>query len=53
MEKKITNKELKQELIKVGYPTDEKVDAIKRKLIELDRKGSFFSYVETRMQMVR
>ena len=41
MEKKFTNKELKQELIKVGYPTDEEINAIKRKLIELDRKGSF------------
>lgn len=41
MEKNITNKKLKQELIKVGYPTDEEINAIKRKLIELDRKGSF------------
>ena len=41
MEKKITNKKLKQELIKVGYPTDEEINAIKRKLIDLDRKGSF------------
>lgn len=38
---KITNKELKQELIKVGYPTDEEINAIQRKVIELNRNGNF------------